>query len=151
MDNALIGQILVEQGVLSPEQVQQALAAQAEREIPLGRLAEMMFGIERTSVIHALAEQVAIRSPHTRLSGETFDPQCLRMISAKEAWDSLLLPIRWERGELLCATTVETLPAAIELLQQKLDCPYHFVIAEMRPIEQFISSLYAYEGVEVGE
>jgi len=149
MDNDLIGQILVEQGVLTPNQVARALAAQAERETPLGRVAEMLFNIERTAVIQALAEQVAMRAPEASLASEEFDPQCLHMISAKEAWDCLILPIRWDKGELLCATTIETLPVAIELLQAKLDCPYHFVIAEMRPLEGFISSLYSYEGVEV--
>lgn len=149
MDDDLIGQILVEQGVLTPQQVARALAAQSERETPLGRVAEMLFDIDRASIIEALAEQVAMRAPEASLASEQFDPQCLRMISAKEAWDSLILPIRWEDGELLCATTVETLPAAIELLQAKLDCPFHFAIAEMRPLEEFIASLYAYEGVEV--
>lgn len=149
MDDDLIGTILVEQGVLTSAQVARALAAQQERETPLGRVAEVLFGIKRSNVIDALAEQVAMRAPEASLATEQFDPQCLRMISAKDAWDRLLLPIRWEDGELLCATTVETLPSAIELLQQKLDCPYHFVIAEMRPLEEFIASLYAYEGVEV--
>ena len=149
MDNDLIGHILVEQGVLTPSQVERALQVQAEREAPLGRIAEQLFDIERITVIEALAEQVVMRAPDAALASEQFDPQCLGMLSAKEAWDSLILPIRWEDGELLCATTVETLPGAIELLQQKLDCPFHFAIAEIRPLEEFIASLYAYEGVEV--
>ena len=149
MDDDLIGQILVEQGVLTTAQVDRALRTQAERETPLGRIAEELFGISRGSVIAALAKQVAMRAPDASLATEHFDPQCLRMISAREAWDSLTLPIRWDGGELLAATTIETLPAAIELLQARLDCPFHFVLAEMRPIEQFIASLYAYEGVEV--
>ena len=135
--------------MLTPGQVRQALASQAERETPLGRIVESLFGVERATIIQALAEQVVMRAPEASLATEQYDPQCLRMISAKQAWDHLLLPIRWERGELLCATTVETLPAAIELLQARLDCPYQFVIAEMRPLEEFIASLYAYEGVEV--
>lgn len=149
MDNDLIGQILVEQGVLTTHQVVRALAAQAKGETPLGRIAEQLFDIKRSVIIDALAEQVVMRAPQASLATEQFDPQCQRMISAQEAWDNLILPIRWEDGELLCATTVETLPGAIELLQQKLECPFHFSIAEMRPLEEFIASLYAYEGVEV--
>lgn len=149
MDNDLIGHILIDQGVLTQPQVDRALQVQAEREAPLGRIAEQLFDVQRSVVIEALAEQIVMRSPDASLATEQFDPQCLRMISAKEAWDSLILPIRWERGELLCATTVETLPGAIELLQQKLDCPFHFSIAEIRPLEEFIASLYSYEGVEV--
>ena len=149
MDNDLIGHILVEQGVLTPSQVERALQVQAEREAPLGRIAEQLFDIERVTVIEALAEQVVMRAPDAALANEQFDQQCLAMLTAQQAWDNLILPIRWEGGELLCATTVETLPGAIELLQQKLDCPFHFAIAEMRPLEEFIASLYAYEGVEV--
>ncbi|MGB0767354.1 MAG: hypothetical protein ACPGYV_06555 [Phycisphaeraceae bacterium] len=149
MNNDLIGQILVEQGVLTAKQVARALAAQAEREAPLGRIAEQLFDVDRGSVIHALAEQVAMRAADASLATEAFDEACLQMLTARQAWDSLILPIRWVDGELLCATTVETLPTAIELLQQTLDCPFHFVIAEMRPLEEFIASLYAYEGVEV--
>ncbi len=149
MDNDLIGQILIQQGVMNPEQVDQALQAQQGTEKPLGRIAQELFEISAASVMMALAEQIARRSPQASLATEQFDPQCLRLISAKDAWDRLILPIRFEDGELLCATTVETLPAAIELLQARLDCPYHFAIAEMRPIEEFIASLYAYEGVEV--
>lgn len=149
MDNDLIGHILIEQGVLTPSQVDRALQVQAEREAPLGRIVEQLFGIERITIIEALAEQIVMRAPDASLATETFDPQCLRMIAANEAWDNLILPIRWEDGELLCATAVETLPGSIELLQQKLDCPFHFAIAEMRPLEEFIACLYAYEGVEV--
>lgn len=151
MDNDLIGSILIEQGVLTQNQIDRALQVQAEREAPLGRIAEQLFDVKRGVIIEALAEQTVMRAPDASLATETFDAQCLRMISAKEAWDNLVLPIRWEGGELLCATTVETLPGAIELLQQKLDCPFHFAIAEMRPLEEFIASLYAYEGVEVSD
>ena len=116
MDDDLIGQILVEQGVLTTEQVADALASQYEKETPLGRVVESLYGIARQEIIEALDEQVAMRAPEAKLAKQRFDPECLKMISAKEAWDSLLLPIRWEDGELLCATTIETLPAAIELL-----------------------------------
>lgn len=151
MDNDLIGQILVEQGVLTAPQVNQALLAQQDTETPLGRVVESLFRVERASVIDALAEQVATRAPDAQLAQEDFDPACRQTITAQEAWDHLLLPIRWDAGELLCATTIEALPGAIELLQAKLDCPYRFVIAEIRPIEAFIASLYEYEGVEVVE
>lgn len=149
MDSDLIGQILIGQGVLDAGQVEQVLLRQAEREQPFGRIAQDLFGISEGCVLSALAEQVAMRSPEASLATEHFDPQVLRLISAQDAWDRLVLPIRWEDGELLVATTEETLPAAIELLSARLDVPFHFAIAEMRPLEEFIANLYAYEGVEV--
>lgn len=151
VDNNEIGNIMVEQGILSDEQVVQVLNAQLDRAELFGRLTEEMFGISEQAVLDALSVQVARRSPQAALATETFDPQCLKLISAKDAWDRLVLPIRWEDGELLCATTIETLSAAIELLQSQLECGYHFTIAEMRPLEEFIANLYAYEGVEVAD
>ena len=44
----------------------------------------------------------------------------------------------------------KTLSNAIELLQSKPELTYRFVLAEMRPIEEFIASMYAYEGVRCG-
>ena len=149
MDNDHIGQILIEQGTLNQEQVDQVLASQAERAVPFGRLAETMFGIDEHAIHQALADQIARRAPYIKLCREEFDPDVLLLLTAREAWDTLVLPIRREDGELLCATTVETLSSAIQLLQEKLDEPYHFALVEMRPIEEFIASMYAYEGVDV--
>lgn len=149
MDNDRIGQIMIEHSILTQEQVDQVLASQSERHAPFCSLAETMFGIDEHTVHLALAEQVAYRAPLTKLCQEAFDPAALPLLTAREAWDTLVLPIRWEDGDLLCATTVETLPSAIKLLQSKLDQPYRFALAEMRPIEEFIANMYAYEGVDV--
>ncbi|MEM9416118.1 MAG: hypothetical protein AAGA29_11685 [Planctomycetota bacterium] len=149
MDSDHIGQIMIERGVLTAEQVDQVLASQAERYAPFGKLTETMFGIDEHTVNEAVADQVAGRTPFTKLCKERFDPEVLSLFTAREAWDTLVLPIRMEDGELLCATTVETLSSAIELMQGKPGLAYHFVLAEMRPIEEFIANLYAYEGVDV--
>lgn len=151
MDNHQIGQIMIEQNVLTQEQVDRLLADQLEADKPFGQLAETMYGIDEHQVHQALADQIAYRAPQIKLCQETFEPDVLAVITAREAWDTLVLPIRVEDGELLCATTVETLPAAIELLSEKLDRPYRFALAEMRPIEEFIANMYAYEGVDVAD
>jgi len=149
MENDRIGDILIEQGVLSQEQVDQVLASQAERPAAFGRLAQTMFGIDEHAIHIALANQIERRAPYIKLCRQEFDPEVLSLFTAREAWDTLVLPIRREDGGLLCATTVETLSSAIQLLQEKLDEPYHFALVEMRPIEEFIASMYAYEGVDV--
>ena len=151
MENDRIGQIMIELSILSQEQVDQVLATQSEQPAPFGHVAEKMFGIGERAIHLALADQVARRAPLATLCQETFDPKALQLLSAREAWDTLVLPIRWEDGVLLCATTVETLTSAIDLLQRKYDQPYRFTLAEMRPIEEFIASMYAYEGVDVVE
>ncbi|MFI4860162.1 MAG: hypothetical protein ACIAXF_05715 [Phycisphaerales bacterium JB063] len=151
MDSDRIGQIMIELGILTPDQVDQVLASQTEYYVPFGKLTETMFGIDEFTINQAVADQIAGRTPYTKLCEESFDPDVLSLFTAREAWDTLLLPIRMEDGELRCATTVETLSSAIELMQDKPGLNYQFVLAEMRPIEEFIANLYAYEGVDVAD
>ena len=96
---------------------------------------------------------VATNAPadEVNLAWQEIDPTCRRVLSAAEAWDSLVLPLRREDGVLVCATAVETLPAAAALLEGTVDEPVRFVLAECRPLEQFIAEQYGYEGVEIDE
>ena len=54
-----IGEILVQQGVLSQQQVDQLIDQQQQTGRPLGWLAEQQFGIDPTVIEEAWAEQYA--------------------------------------------------------------------------------------------
>lgn len=149
----VIGQILVEHELLTQQQVTTALRVQqAEpQQRPLGVIAADLFDVDAEAITDALAEQAARRSPPARLARERFDDSCLALIDAEEAWDHLVLPLRMERGTLVCATTYGTLPTAMRLLQRRVYLPFRFVIAEIGPLEGFIAERYSYEGVPVAE
>ena len=95
------------------------------------------------------AVALAARALDASLSTERFDPQCLRLISASEAWSNLVLPLHMDRGELVCATTREALPHAAELVKRRFRGRFRFVLADLHPLEQFIAERYDYEGIEI--
>lgn len=146
-----IGMILIERGLLTEAQVQQIVARQVYDHRPFSTIAAEMFDLNEQDIWHTCAHQIRDECSHVRLCQEQFDPNSLRVISAKQAWDALVLPLRTEAGELVCATTEETLPEAISLMQQEAYCNVRFVITEIRPLEDFIAERYAYEGVELTE
>lgn len=156
MTERRLGQILIARGLLSESQLQQLLDEQDQQGsndagTRLGVLARERFELHHEDVYSALTELHLRRSPQTSLAVERFDPTALRVLTAEQAWDSLVLPLRTEDGELVCATTLETLSSAIELLETKTDLPFRFVIVEICQLEQFIAERYAYEGIAVIE
>ncbi|MEM1210819.1 MAG: hypothetical protein AAGI68_00835 [Planctomycetota bacterium] len=153
MTERRLGQILIARGLINESQVQQILDEQAGLEDPprFGVLARQRFDLSHDDVLSALTELHLRRSPQTSLATERFDAQCLRLLTAEQAWDSLVLPLRTEGEELVCATTLETLGSAIEMMEAKTDLAFRFVIVEICQLEQFIAERYAYEGIAVIE
>lgn len=97
----------------------------------------------------ARATQMLQDPPLVNLTNERYDASALGLLTAKDAWDNLVLPLRIESGQLVCATTEETLTSAVELVSSHVAMSCRFVLAEIRPLEQFIAERYHYEGVEL--
>lgn len=146
-----LGRVLVEQGVITDDQWRQALTRQRMDSRPIGLIIAEMFSLEENKLWEACAAALARECPRVHLAHEPFDPACLGVITAHQAWDHLVLPLRQEKGELVCATTRETLAGAIGLLHRCCPTPFRFVLAPVHPVEQFIAERYAYEGVEIAE
>ncbi len=85
------------------------------------------------------------------LARQRLDHGCSRHLSAQDAWNHLVLPLRLEDGCLICATTHGALGDADALLRGKLKTPFRFVLAELRPLEEFIADIYDFEGIDVDE
>ncbi len=151
MHEQMLGQFLVRRGDLTEAQVETLMGLQKTDQRRIGTLAVERYGIPRAVVDAAAVELHRQRSPEVSLASEAFDPQCLHLITPQQAWDNLVLPLRKANGELVCATAEETLSAAIDLMETATDQSYRFVLAEMRPLEQFIAERYSFEGVNCVE
>lgn len=149
MNSQHIGQILVDRGVMRVDHVASVLDRQRSDTRPFGRLAETMFGVSVEEIAAALAEQHRHTTSWVNLAHQPLDPRVLSLIDAGEAWDNLVLPLRREERELVCATGAETLPEALTLLQRKVAEPFRIVFAEMHQLEQFIAERYDYEGFDL--
>ncbi len=146
-----IGRLLVARGLLTEQQVQQVLDAQGATPKAFGRLASQLFGIDPAVIYRALADQVIRQATEASIVHETVDGYCRSLVTAWEAWEHLVLPMRIEAGCLVCAATVETLPEAIELMERATPLPCRFVLAPCHLLEQYVEEQYDFDGIEVSD
>jgi len=141
--NIKIGQILIEQGVLSEQQVFEVLEAQKEHRMPFGVLAERMFDVTLHSIETAWVEQYHRFTGTIDLASEQFDAEALRVLNRRQAWQFELLPIRTEpTGELLMAAGSSRLARAVTFAANRIDRAVYFRIAEQDQLRSFLQTHY---------
>ncbi len=138
-----IGEILIEQGVLSEQQVFEVLEAQKQHRMPFGVLAERMFDVTLHSIENAWVEQYHRFTGTIDLSGEKFDNEALRVLNRRQAWQFELLPIRTEPdGEMLVAASANRLARAVTFAANRIDRAVYFRIAEQEQLRDFLQQHY---------
>jgi adsorption protein B len=142
MAGKYLGTLLVENGVLTEEQVKKVLARQPQTGLRFGEIAVAMFNVRMTEVWRALAKQLEERSEETNLERETIQREALSTIPGRFAWAAKVLPLRFEGQTLLCATTEGRLPNATAALCERLDYPVRFVLADEMQLKEFIMQRY---------
>ena len=90
-----IGQILIEQGVLTEQQVFEIGQAQKDNSLPFGVLAEQMFDVTVQSIEQAWGEQYCRFTGPIDLSTESIDRDVLQLIHRRQAWQFEILPLRF--------------------------------------------------------
>lgn len=142
MAGKYLGTLLVEKGILSDTQVEQILARQVQTGLPFGQMAVSMFSVRMTDVWRALASQQRESIGHVDLGAETHEDDALSAVPGRFAWASRILPLRFENGTLICATTAKALPDAMAALCERLDHPVTFVLAEEIQLKGYIMQRY---------
>ncbi len=137
-----IGQLLVEQGVLSESQVEHILKVQKMSHRPFGDLAERLFGIDAKAVEDAWVEQYVRMAGIVDLDEQQIDTDCLRMLNRRQAWQFHLLPLNREREDLHMATSAQDLIRAVNFSGRKLDEPVNFMVAERDQLRDFLMKHY---------
>jgi hypothetical protein len=137
-----IGQLLVEQGVLSDIQVQHILKVQKESGRPFGDLAERLYGISPKAVEDAWVEQYVRTTGVIDLADVKVETDCLRLLNRRQAWQFHVLPVNRENGELSVATTSEGLVRAVNFATRSFDEPVYFMLARRRQLREFLMMHY---------
>lgn len=125
-----LGQVLVEQGVLTADQVQTILEQQQKSGEPFGLLCERIFDVEPEAVETAWAVQYARLTRTIDPDAETFDPRALELVTRRQAWQFRILPVRFDGHELMVATTERHLRRALRFAVNVIGIPVYFVMAE---------------------
>lgn len=137
-----IGQLLVEQGVLTREQVDHILKVQKASHRPFGDLAERLYGIAPQAVEDAWVEQYLRTVGTVDLDDVRFDADCLRMLNRRQAWQFHLLPANRDDGALSAATDAENLVRAVNFSARRIDEEVSLLIAERRQLRDFLMKHY---------
>ena len=142
MQGIQIGQLLVEQGVLTQEQVQQVLELQKVSHRPFGDLAERLFGVHPKAVEDAWVEQYLRTVGVIDLADQRIETECLRMLSRRQAWQFHAMPMNRDHSHLNVATSAEQLVRAVNFSTKTFDEPVYFLIAERQQLRDFLMKHY---------
>ena len=137
-----IGQLLIEQGVLSDPQVQHILKVQKISHRPFGDLAERLYGIDPKAIEDAWVEQYIRTVGVVDLEDQKIETEALRALNRRQAWQFHLLPMNHEEQNLNVATSADSLVRAVNFSTRKIDEPVYFVIAERQQLREFLMKHY---------
>ncbi len=96
-----IGDLMIEAGLLTQEQLQAALKEQKEANMRLGDLLIARHYITEQQLVEVLEFQLGI--PHVQLSKQRIDQKIINLVPQKIAEKYLVLPIRTEGNKLVVA------------------------------------------------
>lgn len=133
-----IGEILVDQGVLTPEQVEHILSEQRDTARPFGELAEALYGVPPRAVEDAWVTQYLATVGTTDLTQVRIDVDCLRTLSRRQAWQFHLLPLNRDDGELMMATDESSMARALSFATRAIGEEVFLVVATRRQLREFL-------------
>lgn len=142
-----IGDVMVKQGILTESDRDAVLERQRETARPFGLLAEQMFGVSPHGVELAWAEQYAEVADSVDPRTERVEPAALRTITARQAWQFGLLPMRYEGNDLVIATTQHNLPRALRFTGWRFSHPCYLVIAEATALGEALDAHFPLRGM----
>ncbi len=140
-----LGEILVNRGILTPDQVEMILDEQAETCRPLGLLAEERFGVPREAVEEAWVAQYEMLALQVDPAKEEVDPKVLDLVTRRQAWQFQVLPLRWDGFEVMTATTPTHLARAVRFATACVGAPCYFVLADPHQLHEAIDRHYPME------
>jgi len=124
-----LGEVLVGEGVLTTDQVEEVLDVQKRTHRPFGVIAEELFNLSPDVVEDAWASQYSQITEHIDLTREQMDPVVLEMIERRQAWQFRMLPIRLDGEEIRVATTREHLLRAMRFALRHFGQACYFVLS----------------------
>jgi len=138
-----IGQILIERGVLTEQQVFEIVEQQRVRGLPFGVLAEKMFDVTVESIEQAWIEQYFRMTGEFEIREKDIDMKALKLINRRQAWQFEILPLRIEQtGELLMAASRHRLARAVTFAANRIEPVVYFRIANSDQLREFLRKHY---------
>ena len=136
----LLGQLLVERGLLSSEQLDSALKEQHRSGELLGTVLLRLGVLSKDELLPVLAEQMGL--PYVRLADTQIAPEALAKVPPKFASHYHLVPLRLDGDTLQVAIADPFDVQTLDELKLLLDCDIQPVLASPREIHDAIQRHY---------
>ena len=143
-----LGRLLVEQGVISEDQLRIALLEQSKRHLPLGRLMVGLGFLSEATIRDVMAESLGQES--VDLSSSIVDATAIKLIPKDMARRFLLLPLALDKNEktLTLAIADPDNIIALDQVRALIKDEYHLITQIARESE-IIRSIDQYYGFEL--
>ena len=140
-----LGQMLVDENMLTEEQLNKALADQEKAGLKLGQYLVRRGIITEQQIVDVLGRQLRLRKYHPDMF--PFDVELSKVISIEVAQKHQVAPLR-KRGRLLTIAMMDPLDInALDFIETLTNCEVEAVVCTERELNQLISSLY---GIQSG-
>ena len=137
-----IGEILIEQGLLTPREVDEILLEQEANKKPFGVIAEWLCGVSIEAIEEAWATQYTQNAP--TIDPSVYKPRkdAMLMMSARQAWQFRCIPMNLEGNTLVLATTKNQIHRALKFTTRVLCCPAYFVLMSDTKLAEGLNEYY---------
>lgn len=139
-----LGQMLVEKGLITPQQLKEALEAQKESDLRIGEILVGLGYLDRRALFETLAEQ--LRVPFVDLNEADIDPGVATLIPRDMAEKYECLPIGRGDGTIRVAMAEPGNVMAEDDLRAQLQVPVEALLADPEAIREAIRTVYADAG-----
>ncbi len=142
-----LGEVLVTQGALTADQVDEILDVQKKTHRPFGVIAEELFDLAPDIIENAWASQYSQIAEHVDPTQEPVDPTVLDMIERRQAWQFRMLPMRLDGGAIRVATTHEHLLRAMRFALRHFGQACYFVLSAPDDLAEALSEHFPMPGM----
>jgi hypothetical protein len=141
-----MGECLLARRALNPEQLNELLDTQRSqrRKRPLGELAQRVYDVDPKQIEAAWADHYVSMGMEVDVEAEPVDRGLLRRITARQAHQFQMLPLRIEAGHVVLATTAERLARAVTFAHRRFTDPPLALIAEPEALNRRLHELYPF-------
>ena len=143
-----LGESLSAHGIVTRDQVETILARQRTDSRPFGVLCEEMFDVDPSFIEAAWVDQYKRLVCHLEANFAEADREALALVTRRQAWQFRMVPVRFDDGVLVAATTSEQLPRATRFASAVLARPVLFIIIDAEELAGALEAHYPIGGLD---
>ncbi len=140
-----LGDLLIEVGLITQEQLEEAISLQSKKGIRLGQALIELKYLDEQQLLEVLEYQLGI--PHINLGDNLLNPDIIDLIPREIAYKHKVIPVD-KRGERLVIATADPFNVfAIDEIREITGLNVELLLATERDIEESITRHYGVQGV----